>query len=386
MVDTPTTTTGTPARRIALAHDWLVDNRGGEAGLAHIAGVALKDAAPGYLYTLFNGHGRYDNPIDRFETYASTLNPLPARRWLLPLYPTAVNGLSRALVRDHARDPIDLLISTSSGLIKGIRPPRGIPHLCYCHAPARYLWSATDEYTRGVKGRVRALGFGLFGPMLRSWDARTSATVNVFLANSTHVRDQIRQHFGRDARVVHPPVRTNQFTPDPTVPREDFWFCFGAHEPYKRTDLAIDAAMRANTRRVIAGGGSAIESLKRHAARAPAGLIEFRGRVSDEELIDLYRRARCLIYPQIEDFGIVAVEAQACGCPVVARAAGGALDSVIDGETGALFEGESPNAIIAAAARVPVRAHDACRTNALRFSVERFEGEMSSIIGEMLDG
>lgn len=372
--------------RIALAHDWLVNNRGGEAVLAYIAESAIERAHPGNLYTLFDGHGPYNNAIDGFSRRVSALNPLPARRWLLPAYPRAVEGLSRVLARDHARDPIDLLISTSSGLIKGLRPPPGVPHLCYCHAPARYLWSATSEYTRGIKGRARAIGFGLFGHRLRTWDARTATRVDRFLANSAHVRDQIRTHFGRDARVVHPPVRTDLFTPDHTVPREDFWFCFGAHEPYKRTDLAIDAAILANTRLVIAGGGSAIPSLKRHAARAPTGLIEFRGRVTDDELIDLYRRARCLIYPQVEDFGIVAVEAQACGCPVVARRAGGALDSVIDGETGAYFEGDEPIAIVAAAARVPAGAHTPCRSNAVRFSTDRFERTIASIIDEMLRG
>jgi glycosyltransferase involved in cell wall biosynthesis len=373
-------------RRIALAHDWLVNDRGGEAVLAHIADAALERGSPGYLYTLFDGHGPYANAIDRFPTRASPLNRLPdaARRWLLPAYPRAVESLGRALARDHAREPIDLLISTSSGLIKGLRPPPGVPHLCYCHAPARYLWSATDQYTRGAAGRVRAAGFALFGPSLRAWDARTASRVSRFVANSSYIRDRVREHFGRDAEVVHPPVRTDRFTPDPTVPREDFWLCFGAHEPYKRTDLAIDAAVRSGTRLVIAGGGSALPSLRRHAARAPSGLVEFRGRVSNDELIDLYRRARCLIFPQVEDFGIVAVEAQACGCPVVARGAGGALDSVIDGETGAFFEGERPDAIVRAAATVTDRMGPACRANAERFAADRFARDMRRLIDKTL--
>lgn len=388
--DTPTQThPPARARRIALAHDWLVNNRGGEAVLAHIAGVALRQADPGGLYTLFDGYGEYGNAIDSFARTTSVLNPLPgpARRWLLPAYPMAVEGLSRALARDHARVPIDLLISTSSGLIKGVCAPAGVGHLCYCHAPARYLWSMTDAYTRGAAGRVRALGFGLFGKSLRAWDRRTADHVDVFLANSTHVAREILRCFGREATVVHPPVRTDLFTPDPAVPREDFWFCFGAHEPYKRTDLAIDAALRSGTRLVIAGGGSAISSLRAHASRAPAGLIEFRGRVSDEALVDLYRRARCLIFPQIEDFGIVAVEAQACGCPVVARRAGGALDSVIEGETGSFFEGESADAIVEAVGRLPedtARTAAACRMNAERFGTDRFERSIQSAIGSAI--
>jgi glycosyltransferase involved in cell wall biosynthesis len=374
--------------RIALAHDWLVNNRGGEAVLAHIARVALERGRAGRLYTLFDGFGDYGNAIDAFERRVSGLNRLPsgARRWLLPAYPRAVERLGRALAGDHEREPIGLLISTSSGLIKGLRAPSGVPHLCYCHAPARYLWSATDQYTRGLSGRVKAAGFGVFGPMLRSWDRRTASNVDRFLANSSYIRDQIARHFGREATVVHPPVRTELFTPDPSVEREDFWLCFGAHEPYKRTDLAIDAAALAGARLVIAGGGSAIGSLRRHAAGTGGGRIEFRGRVSDAELIDLYRRARCLVFPQVEDFGIVAVEAQACGCPVVARRAGGALDSVIEGETGAFFDGEDADAIVRAVAALPANAGEACRRNAERFGVDRFGRAIGAVIDEMLAG
>ena len=382
----PESPLGVGSRRIALAHDWLVNNRGGEAVLAHIAMVAQTQAVPGNIYTLFDGFGEYGNAIDQFERRVSSLNrlPGPARRWLLPAYPRAVEALSREILRDHAHSPIDLLVSTSSGLIKGVRTSDSVPHLCYCHAPARYLWSHTSEYTRGVAGRVRAFGFGLFGDRLREWDKRTASHVDSFIANSTHVAAEIRRCFGREAAVIHPPVRTDFFTLDPSVEREDFWLCFGAHEPYKRTDLAIDAAVRAGKRLVIAGGGSAIASLKKHAERAPAGLIEFRGRVSDAELVDLYRRARCLIFPQIEDFGIVAVEAQACGCPVAARRAGGALDSVIDGETGAFFEGESPEAIRDAAERASSCAHTACRRNAERFGTERFQQAVRQVMDDML--
>lgn len=373
-------------RRVALAHDWLVDDRGGEAVLARLADAATRRAEPGRLYTLFDSGRAYGNAIDRYERRASVLNRLPARarRWLLPAYPRAVEGLSRALARDHARDPVALLVSTSSGLIKGLRPPPGVPHVCYCHAPARYLWSATDQYTRGLAGRVRAAGFGLFGPSLRAWDARTASGVDRFIVNSSYIRDRVREHFRRDAAVVHPPVRTELFTPDPAIPREAFWLCFGSHEPYKRTDLAIDAAVRARTPLVIAGGGSALPALRRRAARAPSGLIRFAGRVSDEELVGLYRRARCLVFPQVEDFGIVAVEAQACGCPVVARRAGGALDSVIEGETGAFFDREDPDAIVCAAVQTNDRMAHACRSNALRFSVSNFDRAIGAVLDEAL--
>lgn len=392
--------------RIALAHDWLVGYRGGEVVLETIA-LAIRSRSPtpspGGIYTMFVGPGELRGSERRPQHNAalravgqprpSFLNRLPGahgrlRRWMLPLYPAAVADLSRQLARDHLHAPIDLLISTSSAAIKGLRPPPrgaggGVPHLCYCHSPARYLWSQTAEYGRGRGGALRRFGLGTLGRPLRSWDQRTSIAVTRFLANSTHTAAEIRRCYQRESEVVFPPVDTAFFTPDPATPRAEHWLYAGALEPYKRVDLIIRAANRARHPLVIAGHGSQASHL-----RSLAGpTVTFTGRLDDEQLRDAFRAARLLVFPQIEDFGIVAVEAQACGTPVLAFRAGGALDTVIEGSTGAFFEQPTPDALIEAAARVPPPddlTAAACRRNADRFAEEHFLAAITRHIDDLI--
>ncbi len=372
--------------RIALAHDWLCGYRGGERVLERIARLVLGQYEPAGLYTMFDDGRTLAPAIDemraRSGVAASALNRLPGsqrgRRWLLPLYPWGVGELSRRLARDHADRPIDLLISTSSAAIKGLAPPRGVPHLCCCFAPARYLWSRRGDYSGGLRG----VGLRVLGARLRAWDRRTTPSVSRFVAISTHVRSEIARCFGRDSTIVFPPVRTEYFTPDPASRREDVWLIVSALEPYKRVDLAIDAANRARRRLVVAGGGSRETRLRRIAGPT----VSFAGRVSDEELRRLYRTAALFLYPQVEDFGITAVEAQACGLPVLAFRAGGALDTVVEGATGAFFEAQTPESLLAAVGRVPQAPDAACREQAMRFSEDRFDREFLAEIESVLNG
>lgn len=366
--------------RVALAHDWLCGFRGGEAVLERIAGIVRSRFEPAGLFVMFDdGHPIAPN-IDAVRAdagvHASSLSRIPGsrrlRRWMLPLYPRAVGELSRRLAAEHAKRPIDLVISTSSAAIKGLGVPPGVPHLCCCFTPARYLWSRGGDYAGGLRGA----GLRVLGPPLRAWDRRTAANVTRFVAISRHVRGEIARCYGRDAAIVFPPARTEFFTPDPAVAREDFWLVVSALEPYKRVDIAVEAARRTGRRLVIAGEGSRGAALRR---RAGPG-IEFRGRVGDEALRNLYRRAGVLLFPQVEDFGIVAVEAQACGLPVLAFRGGGALDTVIGGRTGAFFDEQTPGSLAAAVERVPRDAGAACRENALRFGSSAFDAAFSEQI------
>ena len=392
MIDTPPNPESPPDPRergatrptIALAHDWLCGFRGGEAVLERIARTAGQIGRVDRLYTMFDDRRPLAPTVDALPHTVSPLRLFPsaARRWLLPLYPAAVGSLSRSLGRRHRTAPIDLLISTSSAAIKGMRTPAGIPHLCYCHAPARYIWSIRGEYTagRGFGARLRAAGLGAFAGRFAEWDRKTAANVTAFLANSTHTAREVGRCFGREATVVHPPVRTDFYTPDASVRREEFWLFVAALEPYKRADLAIRAARHAGAPIKVVGQGSIAAALRGEFAGTG---VEFLGRVSDGELRNLYRRARLLVFPQLEDFGITAVEAQSCGCPVVARRGAGALDTVVEGETGAFFDGDSPEQAAAAARECPDNTA-ACRANAERFSEPVFDEKISAAIREIL--
>jgi len=366
----------TSPARIVLAHDWLCGVRGGEMVLERIARVVGERHRVTALYTMFDGGTSIGRAVDALPRRVSAVGRVPgaarARRWLLPAWPRAVAQLSQMLGRDHAGEPVDLLVSTSSAAVKGMRAPDGVGHLCYCHTPARYVWSQSGEY----KGGARSLGLVLAGPVFKRWDRRTASNVTRFVANSSATAELIGRCFNREAEVVHPPVRTGYFTPDAGEKREDFWLVVSALEPYKRVDLAIDAAKLVGAPLVIAGTGSQGKTLRARAGRH----ARFLGRVSDEELRGLYRRAELLVFPQVEDFGIVAVEAQACGCPVVARRAGGALESVVAGRTGAFFDAPEARELAKATRDVPAGCARACRENALRFGEELFDARMLRLI------
>lgn len=375
--------------RIALAHDWLCTWRGGEMVLARIAALVAREATPGSLYTMFDAGKPTASPVDEWNRVTSPLSRIPGgiplRRWLLPLYPWAVGHLSRRLASDHARAPIDLLISTSSAAIKGIRTPtlpsgEPVPHLCYCHSPARYVWSdaVQSEYKSG--GTLSSLALRLYAPSFKRWDKRTASNVTHFIANSSHTAALIRAAYDRDSTVIHPPVRTTYFTPDPSTARTDAWLVVSALEPYKRVDLAIRAAGLARQRLTIAGAGSMRTSLESLARDTAPGLVTFEGRVTDDRLRTLYRSARLLLFPQIEDFGIIACEALSCGTPVVARNAGGALDIFTHPHAstpiGSLFTAPTPDALVEATKRAPDPTPStaaACAAAAARFSESRFD-------------
>jgi glycosyltransferase involved in cell wall biosynthesis len=279
--------------------------------------------------------------------------------------------------------PCDLLVSTSSAVMKSIRPPPGTPHLCYCFSPARYVWEQTEDYAIGPGGLLRGAGLRAAQRRFQAWDRASAATVTRFVAISEHTRDRIRRCYGRDAEVVHPPVDTAWFDVDPSVPREDFLLVVSALEPYKRVDFAIEVANRARLPLRIVGDGSLAASL---ASRA-GPTVELLGRVSEERLRDLYRRARALLHPQVEDFGIAAVEAQACGCPVVAYAAGGALETVVPA-SGLLVGEHAAPAWTAALASLDGRRFDpaACRANAERFATSVFDARIRALADELLAG
>ena len=356
--------------RIARAHDWLVGMRGGE----HVLDRLARLVGPTDLYTLVSDGRPLSEAISACRVRTSLLQRWPGasgrwRRHYLPLMPWAVGRLRVA--------PCDLLVSTSSCVMKGLEAPAGAKHVCYCHSPARYIWSQQHNYARGLAG----LGLRACGPRFKRWDRCTADNVDLFIAPSTYIASRIRECFGRDSEIVPPPVRIDFFTPDPTVPREDFWLIAAALEPFKRIDLAVEAANRTGRALLVAGAGSQRSRLERLAGPT----VRFLGWQGPEALRDLSRRARAFLFPSVEDFGIAPVEAMACGCPVAALAAGGALDTVTE-STGALLKEQNADALVEALQRIDRGGIDPleCRRNAERFSEEAFDNAMLGHVKSLL--
>ena len=258
-------------------------------------------------------------------------------RNLLPLFPKAIESFDLS--------GFDLVISSSHAAAKGVRAS-GATHICYCHTPMRYVWDAEDDYAFDPMRRVVLRSIR---SRLRRWDCEAATRVDHFIANSRFVRERIQAYYGRDAAVIHPPVDTKFFTPSSdNSARGDFYLAAGALVPYKRFDLIIEACKRMDRRLVIAGQGPEIGRLRKMATSK----IDIQGAVSDQALRQLYRTARAMIVAAREDFGIMTVEGQACGCPIVAFAAGGSTDIVSDGINGVFFAEQHPDEIVKALRRL----------------------------------
>jgi len=316
--------TGRDNLRVALVHDWLTGMRGGEKVLDALC--EMFPAAP--LYTLVRVPGSVSARIEARPIHTSFVQHLPRPasfyRHYLPLYPLAVE------LWDFSS--YDLVISSSHCAVKSVKVPQRTVHVCYCHSPMRYAWDQFEPYFGPAQ--IGELKSRLMRPIMREmarWDRLTASRVDRFLANSQYVAGRIGRYYNREASVVYPPVNTQFFRPDRTAP-EGFALVVSALVPYKRIEVAIDACARANVPLKIAGDGPERSALERYAR----GRAEFLGRLSDDEIRTLYRRAAVVLLPGEEDFGIVPLEAQACGRPVVALGRGGALETVRHGETGLL--------------------------------------------------
>jgi glycosyltransferase involved in cell wall biosynthesis len=310
--------------------------------------------------------------------------PLARRffRLLLPLFPRAIESLDVS--------PYDIVISSSHAVAKGARTAPRQLHICYCYTPMRYAWDLREQYLAASRH-----GRGLRGAVVRevldhlqSWDRAASARVNRFIAISGYIRDRIRKCYDRDATIIHPPVDVEFFVPRDTPSSEktrSYYLTASRWVPYKRIDLIVEAFdALADRRLVVVGDGPDARRV-----RAAAGTnVEFVGDVSRERLRDLLQGARAFLFAAEEDFGILPVEAAACGTPVVALGRGGALETVrtigTQGPTGVLFAEQSANAIVEAVRQFENQADaiDAtdCRTNALRFSSARFRAELAQFV------
>jgi glycosyltransferase involved in cell wall biosynthesis len=297
-------------------------------------------------------------------------------RATLPLLPLAAEALRL--------EPCDLVISTSHCVARSVRPPPGTPHLCVCFTPMRYLWGMQEAY---VGNGARRLLYETLARPLRVWDRRTHPRVDRFVAISQHVRRRIREAYGREAEVIYPPVDVERFRP--AEKPDDYFLVVSALVPYKRIDLAVEAFRGRDEELVVAGSGPLLARLRRS---APPN-VRFLGWVEEGRLPSLLARARALVFPTEDEFGIVPVEAQAAGRPVIALGRGGAAETVVPPgggapPTGIWFETQSPAALADALDRFrdveSIFEPERIREHARRFSPARFRGEILHSIGRLL--
>ena len=356
--------------KIAFVHDWLTGMRGGEKVLDALC-ERFPDAE---LFTLVHTRGSVSPTIERRPIHTSFIQGLPFvskyYRQCLPLFPTAIEQFSF--------DRFDLVVSVSHCCAKSIIRPGRTRHLCYCLTPMRYAWDQFDAYFGA--DRLGPFGSALMRPVMARmarWDRDTANRADRYVAISHYVAGRIRRYYNREAIVVYPPVDTEFFHPDDTVPARQA-LVVSALVPYKRVDIAIDACRLAGVPLTIVGDGPDRARLE----RAGGVDVRFLGRLSNEEIRDLYRRSAVTLLPGEEDFGIVPLEAQACGRPVVALGRGGALETVVPGVTGALVN--NPDARAFADALTDTIGHrfeaSAIRAHAERFSRARFADEMCALI------
>jgi glycosyltransferase involved in cell wall biosynthesis len=364
--------------RIALVHDWLTGMRGGEKCLE----VAARRWPSAKLYTLLHARGSVSPEIESLPIRTSFLQRLPRvnryYRYLLPLMPFATNwGLKDC----------DLVLSMSHCVAKSVTPPTGVPHVCYCFSPMRYAWHLKDAYF-GQKRSLKTRVIDRILSRIREWDRRTADRVTHFVAISNTIRQRIQHCYERNSEVIYPPVDTDFYSPSP-VPREEFYLIVSAFAPYKRIDLAIEACRKLGRYLVVIGDGQDAAKLRTLAGDRVALL----GWQPNEVIRHYLRRCRALLFPGEEDFGIVPVEANACGTPVIALGKGGATETIVplwsgSAPTGVWFAEQSVESLIAGIQDFEENREkilpEACRKQALRFNRRRFEAELVGFVERTL--
>ena len=360
--------------RVALVHDWLTGMRGGEKVLLSLA--RLYPDAP--IFTLLHVRGSVAPELEDRDIRTTFVQHLPAAdrryRHYLPLFPAAAAAIDLR--------GFDLVVSSSHCVAKGVRPAADALHVCYCHTPMRYVWDRYDDYFG--PGRVSPLAGVLIGRVaagLRAWDSASASRVHRFVANSRYVAERIRRYYGRDSTVIPPPVDTDFFTPGGPAPGR-FDLLVSALAPYKRIELALEAYR--GTGRPLRIVGTGPERARLEALAPPEAT--FLGWVDDATLRQLYRECRAVLMLGVEDFGIVPLEAMACGRPAIVFGEGGGLETVVEGRTGLVFREPSAASLRAVVDSLEgVRFNDVTlRAQAEAHSRRTFESRFRAFVDEAL--
>ncbi len=356
--------------KVALVHDYLNQMGGAERVV-----MALHEIFPDApIYTSIYDPQRVDPAFQKMDIRTSFMQKFPGvtkhHQPYLPFYPFAMESLD---LRGY-----DLVLSSSSAFGKGVITRPETMHICYCHTPMRWCWNY-DEYVERehLGGAARkVLPFLITG--LRIWDQTSAMRVDHFIANSPVVAERIQKYYRREAIVIPPPVEASRFPFDPAVEPEDYFLTLSRLIPYKRVDLAIEACNQLHLPLIVVGSGRDMDRLKQLAGPT----IRFMGRLSDEEVLHYFEHCRAFLSLNEEDFGITPLEAQACGRPVIAYGAGGALTSVVDGVTGTFFTEQTVDSLSTALASFDKHTYDptVIRNHALEFDMPRFKRRILQFI------
>jgi glycosyltransferase involved in cell wall biosynthesis len=359
--------------KVAIVHYWLVNMRGGEKMIE-----ALLEMFPeADIYTHVYNPKAVSDMIKSKRIFTSRVNRLPFAKKLYQFYmPLMPNALI-----DFNLQQYDLVISSEAGPAKGVVVNPNAYHICYCHSPMRYLWDMYHDYFKGTSFFVRFFMKRLI-PSLRLWDITSANLVDRFITNSHYAAKRIMRIYNRKAEVVFGPAPVERFLNIERKP-SDYYLFFGQITGYKRADIAIEACVKSGRKLVVAGAGAKGKDVKKY---KKTGLVRFTGRVSDEDAAVLFSEARALLFPGIEDLGLVPIEAQAAGCPVIAFRDGGALETVKEGVTGLFFDEQTPEALIAAMDNFEKNIHNYCDRQLFNIYVQKFnKSSFLSRIREVID-
>lgn len=360
--------------KLALVHDWLNQRGGAEDVLETLA--AMFPTSP--IYTSLYAPDLMPDSYRAWDIRRLWIDKLPGihahHQPYLPFYPLAWGGLDLSAY--------DVVLSNKSGFCHGFRGDA--LHICYCLAPTRYVWQLDAYIEREGFGGLTQAALRPVIAALRQWDYDAAQRVDHFIAISTEIQARIKAYYGRDSVIIFPPVNTTRFQPAPPSQLEDYYLVVSRLIPYKRIDLAVQAATRLGVPLKIAGRGRDLDKLK---ALAGAN-VEFLGYVPDDDLPDLMARCKAFLFPGLEDFGITPVQAQAAGRPVIAYGGGGALDTVIPGQTGELFRDLTLDSLTEVMRTFDASRYDTAviRRHAQRFDTAVFERELTAFIREKTQG
>ncbi len=375
--------------KVAIVAEELTQLGGAERVLDAI--LEIFPQAP--IYTLVWDKNRTQHKYDKFDVRPSFVQKLPMGvkkyKWYLPFFPMAVEAFDLS--------EFDLIISSSSALIKGVKTNKNQLHICYCHTPTRYLWSDTKEYLKTAPVPVLVKPFmPLVIWFLRKWDLKASKRPDFYIANAENIKNKIKQYYNLDSTVIYPPVETDRFMIRKNLVKigpsinsgqvknlGDYYLITSRIEPYKKVDMVVEAFNQLGKKLKVVGSGTKKDEIQ---AMAKSN-IEFTGRISDEELEQAYSGCLAYLFPQEEDFGIVPVEAMSAGRPVIAYKKGGALETIVPGKTGEFFYPQTVEALVEAVKKFQPEKYDAkeIRNHALKFSKAIFKEKLMEYIKERLN-